>query len=154
MTEPEVGVALALHHMRNEQASSFSKVVRLSYDLAIRALEEMRDREKTPAWPGAAEGGTMIPEWEELKAYVKVKQNSYYAARIYDKMEEIERRTLPKRVAELLDKTNTEQFGCDCRLVVNHGRWLSHFQLAEIFKVISHSILTRDLSELEKWQKK
>jgi len=91
----------------------------------------------------------MTPEWEELKDYVKVERNSYhYAARIYDKMSEIEHRTLPERVAKLIANFDHESWEETVRLS-EPLKWSAKFGM-----VVEKALRTGDLSGLEKWQKK
>lgn len=85
----------------------------------------------------------MTPEWEELRNWAIHNMER----RTLDKMKEIERRTLPERVAKLLE-------GFD------HKKWsqrpdmeTGYFSEGIADKVIA-ALRTGDTSELEKWQKK
>ena len=89
----------------------------------------------------------MTPEWKELKAWIKTHIRNVELMVVVNKMEEIESRTLPERVAKLIE-------GFD------HGPWSRTRSLSTIYwssefgEIVRNALITGDTSELEKWQVK
>lgn len=87
----------------------------------------------------------MTPEWEELKRRLKINIADQRDERFKRGVEyaimqilEIEKRTLPERVAELLE----------------NAVMCNHWHGPQLLPVIAKALRTGDLTELEKWQRK
>jgi len=87
----------------------------------------------------------MTPEWEELKSWLISCGLAYGSA--VKKMEDIERRTLPERVAKLLD-------GFDFNRFDDAEPPLKQCNTQYIAIWVTHALRTGDTSPLEKWQVK
>jgi hypothetical protein len=102
----------------------------------------------------------MTPEWEELKERLKEERHKKFhnaeghdlLRRALEIMAEIEKRTLPGRVAELCLRVNDQRLwdAWQAWVEIQKYDWSQErYQREEIAK----ALLTGDTSELEKWQK-
>lgn len=92
---------------------------------------------------------SMGKEWQELKGYVSGLYGEKATIKVIDIlrfMEDLERRSLPERVAKLLDNlSHTKMIASN---VLSPGADIVHFTN----KLISKALRTGDTTELEKWQ--
>ncbi|MFH1236163.1 MAG: hypothetical protein V1685_04475 [Parcubacteria group bacterium] len=94
----------------------------------------------------------MNPEiWEELKEWGKDILDSPEDNLLQAKMTELERRELPKRVAEIMKNTDIHLQWCSPHTEFSM-LWCSYETLQEVWNQIIHALETGDTSEIERWE--
>lgn len=94
----------------------------------------------------------MDKEWEELKEWFRAEAagllGNTAAIKCESKMSELERRSLPERVAEILENLDGDKFA-EASTHQKYKRWSWELVVPEIAKALR----TGDLSEIQKWVK-